>query len=122
MNVILWVLQALLALHTAVGAVWKVSNSEQNIPSLRAIPHGAWRALIGIELLCSVGLLLPAAMPSLAVLVPVAAGVIAAEMLLFTAVHLGTGDKSRGPIGYWLVVAALCGFIVYGRLAWIPIG
>ena len=43
-NVVLWILQVLLALHTAMGAVWKFSNSEQTVPSLQAIPHGAWLA------------------------------------------------------------------------------
>ena len=45
MNILLWVLQILLALHTAMGAVWKFSNSEQTVPSLKAIPHGAWLTL-----------------------------------------------------------------------------
>jgi len=29
MNILLWTFQVLLALHTAIGAVWKFSNSEQ---------------------------------------------------------------------------------------------
>jgi hypothetical protein len=41
MNILLWILQILLALHTAMGAVWKFSHSaEQTMPSLKAIPHG----------------------------------------------------------------------------------
>lgn len=42
MNILLWVLQILLALHTVIGAVWKFSNSEQTVRSLNAIPHGVW--------------------------------------------------------------------------------
>lgn len=45
MNILLWVLQALLALHTFTGAVWKWSNPEQTVPSLKAIPHGIWLAM-----------------------------------------------------------------------------
>ena len=37
MNPTLWVLQSLLALHTAIGALWKFSNSEQAVPSLSAL-------------------------------------------------------------------------------------
>ncbi len=117
MNILLWVLQALLALHTAMGALWKFSNSEQAVPSLKAIPHGAWLAMSVLELLCSVGLILPALHEPLAIMAPVAAACIAAEMLLFCGLHVASGDSKRGPLVYWLVVAALCAFIAYGRFA-----
>ncbi|KIG14455.1 hypothetical protein DB30_06798 [Enhygromyxa salina] len=116
MNILLWVLQVLLALHTVTGAVWKFSNSEQMIPSLDAMPHAVWLALSVIELLCSVALILPAFNKRLAKLAPIAAGCIAAEMLLFVALHVCSGDPSHGPMIYWLVVAAICTFIAYGRL------
>jgi len=118
---VLWILQILLALHTAVGAVWKFSNSERTVPSLGAIPHGAWLALGGFELLLSAGLILPAVHRPLAVLAPVAAICIAAEMLLFSGVHLASGDAARGPLLYWLVVAAICAFLAYGRFVLSPI-
>jgi hypothetical protein len=120
MNILLWALQVLLALHTAMGAVWKFSNSEQTVPSLKAIPHGVWLALIGLELLCSVGLILPAFNTQLAILAPIAAGCIAAEMLLFSGLHLYSREASHGEMMYWLVVAAVCIFIVYGRLVLKP--
>jgi hypothetical protein len=120
MNILLWVLQVLLALHTAAGAVWKLSNSEQAVPSLKAIPHTVWRAMSPIELLCSVALVLPAVYQPLAILAPVAALVIAAEMLFMSAVHLRSGATKHGPMIYWLVVAAVCCFIAYGRFVLQP--
>ena len=117
MNIFLWVLQIILALHTAVGAVWKFSHSaEQTQPSLKAIPHGVWLALAVFELLCSLGLILPAFSSPLAILAPIAAACIAAEMLLFSGLHIHSGDSNRTPLIYWLVVAAICAFIAYGRL------
>jgi uncharacterized membrane protein len=121
MNILLWVLQAVLALHTAMGAVWKFSNSEQAVPALKAIPHGAWLGMSAIELLCCIGLLLPALSHSAAKLAPLAALCIAAEMLLFCGVHLSSGDGQYGHLAYWLVVAAVCGFIAYGRLVLKPL-
>jgi hypothetical protein len=120
MNIVLWVLQVLLALHTVMGAVWKFSNSEQTVPSLKAIPHGAWLALSGLELLCAVALILPAFSGRLAILAPIAAGCIAAIMLLFCALHLYSREANHGEMIYWLVVAAVCLFIVYGRLVLKP--
>jgi hypothetical protein len=121
MNVLLWALQILLALHTVMGAVWKFSNSEQTVPSLNAIPHGVWLAMGAVELLCSLGLILPAFKKSLAILAPIAAAGIAVEMLLFCGLHIYSGDANDGPVTYWLVVAAVCAFIAYGRLVLRPV-
>lgn len=121
MNILLWVLQVLLAVHTAIGAVWKFSNSaEQTMPSLSAIPHGAWLAMSVIELLCTLSLILPAFNKSLGFLAPIAAVLIAAEMLLFCVLHISAGDSNYGPMIYWLVVAAVCAFIAYGRFVLKP--
>ena len=121
MNILLWVLQTLLAIHTAIGAVWKFSNPAQAMPSLSAIPAGIWLAMSLIELVCAVGLVLPAVYRPVGVLVPLAAIFIAAEMLLFCGLHLASGDRNFGPMVYWLVVAAICAFIAYGRYALNPL-
>ena len=115
MNILLWILQILLALHTAVGAAWKFSNPAQSIPSLKAIPHGVWLAMSVLELFFSLGLILPAFNKSWAVLAPLAAACVAAEMLLFCGLHIYSGEANNNPMIYWLVVAAICAFIVYGR-------
>jgi hypothetical protein len=121
MNILLWVLQILLALHTAVGAAWKFSNAEQTVPALKASPHGVWLAMAGVEILCSLALVLPALNRSLAILAPVAAVCIAAEMLLFCALHIRSGDANSAHLVYWLVVAALCALIAYGRFVLEPL-
>ena len=121
MNILLWILQVLLALHTLMGAVWKLSNSEQTVPSLKPIPHGIWLALSVLEFLCSVGLVLPALSGVPDILAPIAATCIAAEMLIFSGLHFRSGDSNRGPMMYWLVVAALCAFIAYGRFVLEPL-
>jgi hypothetical protein len=120
LNILLWVLQILLALHTTIGAVWKFSHSEQTVPTLKAIPHGVWLAMSVVELLFSLALILPALHKSLAILAPIAAACIAAEMLLFCAVHIYSGSAAYSPMIYWLVVAALCTFIAYGRFVLKP--
>jgi hypothetical protein len=121
MNIFLWVLQVLLAIHTVIGAVWKFSNSEQTVSSLSAIPHGAWLALSVIELLCSLALILPAFQKRLAMLAPVAATCIAAEMLLFCVLNFLSNSTNIGNVIYWLVVAAISGFVAYGRFALKPL-
>jgi DoxX-like protein len=122
LNIFLWILQILLTLHTVAGALWKFTNSEQTIPSLKALPHGVWITLSILELICSVALILPAFNKSLKILAPIAAVCIAAEMLLFCACHMFSGEASYGPMIYWLVVAAICAFVAWGRFAQIGAG
>ncbi len=121
MNVLLSILQVLLALHTAVGAMWKWTNSEQTMPSLAAIPHGVWLSMSVLELLCAFALIVPVFNKRAPNLAPIAAAFVAAEMLCFSAVHLASGSTSIGPVIYWLVVAAVCAVIIYGRLVLKPI-
>jgi len=120
-NVLLWILQILLALHTAVGAVWKSSNAETTMPSVAAIPHGVWQAMSALELVCAVTFIVPAFNKRLAILAPIAGACVGAEMLFFSGVHLASGSTSYGPVIYWLFVAAVCAFIIYGRLVLEPI-
>lgn len=122
MNITLWVLQILLALHTAMGAVWKFSNSaEQTAPSLKKIPNALWKGLTFIELLCAVALILPLFSKFMPQLVPVAAVLITIEMLFFSGVHLSSKEKDNNQLIYWLVVAIICAFVGYGRFILAPL-
>jgi hypothetical protein len=120
MNVLLWVLQILLALHTTSGALWKLSRSAQTVPSLAAIPPAAWHTMSVVELVAAVCLVLPAfsrRLPVLSTLAPWAAGYIAAEMLLYSGLDLFSGHSDPSHLIYWLVVATISAFIAYGRSA-----
>lgn len=68
-----------------------------------------------VELLCSPGLIAPTFHKPLAILAPIAAACMAAEMLLFSGVHICSGDPNYGPLVYWRVAAAICAFVNYGR-------
>ncbi len=121
MNIATWALQVSIALHTLVGALWKLSSSEESVPSLRALPHGVWLGLSGIEVLCAAALVLPAFQRKLGRLAPIAALVVAAEMALFCVVHLFSGVTEHAEMIYWLVVAALSALLAYLRLVQKPI-
>lgn len=122
MNAVLWTLQILLALHTLMGAVWKLANPVQAaVPSLKAITSGGWRLLSVVEVLCAVALVLPALYAPSAGWPPIAASVLAAEMLLFCVLHVKSGDPNRAPMKYWLVAAAVCAFVAYGRFVLHPL-
>ncbi len=116
MNLLSSILQVLLALHTAMGAFWKFSHPARTVPALDVIPSALWQAMGGIELVLAVGLVLPLFLKSWSVLAAIAAIGIAIEMLVFCGLHLKAGATQQGHLVYWLVVAAVCGVIAYGRL------
>ena len=90
MNILLWVLQILAALLYGASGVMKVFMFDKisgEVPSFGALPREAWMALGILELVCAVGLIVPAAFhwhPRLTVL---AAAVLAVESLVFIWVH-----------------------------------
>src|SRR3990170_1945343 len=63
MNILLWVLQVLAALLYGASGVMKVfmfDEISQDVPSFGALPGSAWMALGILELVCTVGLIVPA--------------------------------------------------------------
>jgi hypothetical protein len=122
MNILFWTLQVVLALHTVMGGVWKFTNPVQTaVPTLGALPNGLWLALGVIDLLAAVAFVVPAFNKGWSGLIVIAAVYIVAEMLLYTVVHLASGNRFDGSVVYWLVVAALAGFLAYGRLSLSPL-
>ncbi|MFN8587097.1 MAG: hypothetical protein U0704_04780 [Candidatus Eisenbacteria bacterium] len=116
MNAALMLLQVALALHTLMGAAWKFSATPaQTMPSLAVIPQPAWLAMSVLEIACGLALLLPVLLKRGAAFVPLAAGVVAAEMLLYTGLHFASGARDLQPPIYWLVVAALSVVLVLSR-------
>ena len=122
MSILLWVLQVLAALLYGASGGMKVfmfyKVSEQ-VPSFGALPREAWKALGILELVCTVGLIVPAAFhwrPSLTV---VAATVLAIESLVFIGVHVKYREVT--PIIMSVVLGLLMAFIAYGRMVLKPI-
>ena len=122
MNVLLWVLQVLGALLYAASGVMKVflfDKVSADVPSFRALPREAWMALGIVELVCTVGLIVPAAFHWQPNLTVVAAAVLAIESLVFIGVHVKYREIS--PIVLSGVLGLLMAFIAYGRMVLEPI-
>ena len=122
MNILLWVLQGLAALVYGASGVMKVfmfDKISEGVPSFGALPRGVWTALGILELVCTVGLIVPSALhwqPSLTV---VAAAVLAIESLVFVGVHAKYREVT--PIILSCVLGFLMAFIAYGRIVLQPI-
>jgi uncharacterized membrane protein YphA (DoxX/SURF4 family) len=91
MNILLWVLQVLAALLYGSSGSMKVfmfDKISEEVRSFGALPRRAWMALGIIELVCTVGLIVPAALHWQPALTVVAATVLALESLVFIWVHV----------------------------------
>src|SRR5688572_20391658 len=116
MNILLWVLQILAALVYAASGIMKVfmfDNISGGVASFGALPREVWMALGIIELVCVVGLIVPAALRWRPTLTVVAAAILALESIVFVGVHAQYGETGSiiMSVGLGLVMA----FIAYGR-------
>jgi hypothetical protein len=89
------------------------------VSSFGALPPKPWTALGILELVCTVGLVVPAALHWHPALTVVAAAVLTIESLVFIWVHAKYGEISAiilsGVLGLFMA------FIVYGRMVLKPI-
>jgi hypothetical protein len=121
-NILLWVLQVLAAFLYGSSGVMKVfmfDKVSQDVPSFAALPRNAWTTLGIVELVCTVGLILPDAFhwhPPLTIL---AATVLAIESIVFIGVHVKYREVA--PTILSGVLGLLMAFIAYGRMVLHPI-
>jgi uncharacterized membrane protein YphA (DoxX/SURF4 family) len=121
MNLLLWVLQVLAALLYGASGVMKVFLFEkvsEGVPSFGAMPRRVWTALGVLELVCSVGLVVPGAVHREPMVTVVAAAVLAVESLVFVWVH--AKYKEAAPIVMSAVLGLVMAFLVYGRMVLRP--
>jgi uncharacterized membrane protein YphA (DoxX/SURF4 family) len=122
MNILLWVLQVLAALLYGASGVMKVFLFDKisgDVPSFGALPRQAWMVLGILELVCTVGLVVPAAIHWRPALTVVAAAVLAIESLVFVGVHAKYHEIASIIMSCGL--GLLLAFIAYGRLVLKPI-
>jgi hypothetical protein len=122
MNIFLWCLQILAALLYGASGVMKVflfDKVSEGVVSFGALPREGWTALGILELVCTVGLIVPAAFHWQPALTVVAATVLAIESLVFIRVHVKYGEIT--PIIVSGVLGLFMAFVAYGRMFLKPI-
>ena len=122
MNILLWVLQILAALMYGSSGVMKIfmfDKISQDVPSFGALPREAWMTLGILELVCTVGLIVPAALRWQPWLTILAVTILAVESLVFVGVHVKYREVT--PMILSGVLGLLMAFIAYGRMVLQPI-
>lgn len=123
MNILLWILQAVLAFLFAAGGYYKAFQFKELTKQFNEIPHGGWRALGVLEMVGAVLLIVPAATNWMPVLTTITAAVLAFETLAISAVYARHSLKltASNPLAWSLVMLVLVAFVAYGRYAIQPL-
>jgi hypothetical protein len=122
MNMLLWILQGVAALLYGSSGVMKVFLFEKvshDVPSFGALPRNVWMALGILELVCTVGLIVPAAFRWHPALTSMAAALLAIESVVFVGVHVKYREVT--PVVMNCVLGLLMAFLAYARMALSPI-
>ena len=117
MNVLLWVLQILAALLYGASGIMKVflfDKISADVPSFGALSRRTWAALGIVELVCVVGLIVPAVLHWHHSLTALAATILAIESRVFIAVHVKYREFASVLMSG--VLGLLMAFIAYARM------
>ena len=104
---------------SGVMKVFMFDKISGQVPSFGALPREVWLAFGVLELVCTVGLIVPAAFHWRPTLTVVAATVLAIESLVFVWVHVKYGETMSIIMSG--VLGLLMAFIAYGRMVLKPI-
>jgi hypothetical protein len=121
-NILLWILQVLAALLYGSSGVMKVfmfDKVSHDVLSFGALPRKAWMSLGILELVCTVGLIVPDVLHWQPWLTILAATILAVESLVFIGVHVKYREVT--PMILSGVLGLLLAFIAYGRVFLTPV-
>lgn len=122
MNILLWIVQALLALLFLAGGSFKVFSFEEVAKQYTMIPHLGWRLIGVLEMIGGVLLIVPAVLKWFPTLTPITATVLAVETLVLSAIFASQSLKisAENPLTFNVVMAVLAIFVAYGRFSLSP--
>lgn len=122
MNVVLWVLQVVLALLFLAGGSFKTFNPDDVAQQITALPPGVWRMIGAIEVLGAVLLIVPAAASWMPQLTPLAAAVLAVESFALAALYArySLALAATNPLVFAVPMCLLAAFVAYGRYVLAP--
>jgi uncharacterized membrane protein YphA (DoxX/SURF4 family) len=118
MNIVLWIIAGLLALAFLASGFMKITQPKEKLYAsgmkyTEDFSAGTVKTIGALEVLAAIGLILPAALGIVAVLVPLAAtGLV---MLMVAAAITHTRRKEYPVIGMNLVLLALAAVVAWGR-------
>lgn len=123
MNIVLWIVQGVVALLCLSGGAFKALNPGDLAGQFQALPPGAWRTLGVFEVVGGVLLIVPAAFGWMPVLTPLAATLIAIEALALGVLYASRSLQltAANPLVWSVAIGLMAAVVAYGRFALKPI-
>ncbi len=118
MNVVLWIVAGLLAVAFLAAGLMKLTQPKKKLADsgmgwTEDFSDGAVKGIGALEVLGAVGLILPAALGIVPVLVPIAATGLALLMLGAAVTHARRKESTNIVVN--VVLLALAAFVAWGR-------
>src|SRR5687767_12731201 len=112
MNVLLWILQVVLAFLCLSGGAYKVFKFDAIAKQMEPLSRGGTAAVGVLEMVCGILLIVPAATKWMPVLTPIAAAVLALESLALAGLYARHSLElaPTNPLVWSVVMAALAAF------------
>jgi uncharacterized membrane protein YphA (DoxX/SURF4 family) len=119
MNIVIWVLQGLLAAAFAAAGLMKLTQPRtkltQNMGWVEDFSDSGVKGIGGVELLAAIGLILPAATKILPVLTPLAATGLVLLMIGAIVTHVRRNENQMiAPAAVLLILAAVVAWARFG--------
>jgi len=117
MNIVLWIIAGLLAAAFLAAGTMKLTQPKEKLsagmPWTDDFSAGAIKGIGALELLAAIGLVLPAALDIVPILVPLAA--LGLVLVMIGAMVTHTRRKENQMIVVNLALAVLAGIVAWGR-------
>jgi len=117
LNVVLWIVQSLLALTLAGGGIWKlvtpVADLAAKMPWMGQVSPAFLHMTAAFDILGGLGVLLPSVTrikPGLAVVAAFGCAALMASAIVF---HVSRGEAAKTPFNFVLLALSL--FVAWGR-------
>lgn len=118
MNILLWVLQILLALYYAMGGTYQMNVGKLPPAWFKIVPKPAWIFIGLLQVLLALGLVLPPLVKVMPQFTAIAAVALIIETLV---VYFLTINKFIFKAFVWVLIPALlAAFVAYGRFVLVP--
>ena len=123
MPVVLWTVQAVLALLYLAGGAYKAFQGAELARQMPALSAGGWAVFGVIEMVGAVLLVVPAALKWMPALSPAAAVALTVETLAVGAVYArySLGVTASNPLTWAVAMAVLAAFVACGRYGVSPL-
>lgn len=119
MNILLWIVQALLALLSFAGGAYKIFGYAElaKMPATAALSRGTWGALGAFEMACGVLLIVPTLAKWMPALTPTAAVAIGLESLLLAVLYARHSMQltASNPLVWVVLMILLAVIVAFGR-------